>query len=110
MKKERIKRSKRELEGALEDFPPPDQMFEQVAEGRTRLAVDDTHQHDDEDDSEDPSKLDILAKLQRIRARFKLLTVQLGIPQASLKQVLDSAATSSDETNVITVPVGDNEW
>jgi hypothetical protein len=111
MKKNRIERSKRELEKALEDFPPPNLMFEQVAEGMTRLGVVNvTQQQNSEDDTEDPSKLDILAKLQRIRARFKLLTVQLGIPQASLKQVLDSAATSSDESNNMTVPVVDNEW
>jgi hypothetical protein len=40
-------------------------MFEQVAEGMTtRLAViNETHQQED-DDSEDPSKLDIMAKLK----------------------------------------------
>ena len=56
--------------------------------------IDDSEQVPAEDD--DPS-LDVAGKMQRIRARFKLVTVQLGIPHFSLKQVMDEAACARSE-------------
>ena len=36
--------------------------------------------------------------MQRIRARFKLLLVQLGLPHFSLKRVMDQTASGSVNT------------
>jgi hypothetical protein len=99
---DRIQRSMHELVRALEDFPGPDAMFEQVLKQQQQPATS-----SDKDDSEDPTKLDVIAKMQRIRARFKLLTVQLKIPHYSLKQVMDEAASHHKTT---AEPPADNEW
>lgn len=108
---DRIIKSVQELERALDDFPGPSQVF------RDRQAVEDEgvlHEHEDDgephahvhahseddehNDSEQPvnrnSSADVVHKMQRIKARFKLLTVQLGIPHFSLKQVMDEAAST----------------
>jgi hypothetical protein len=100
---EKIQHSLEQLTRALDDFPSPDQMFEQVHQ-----SMEEIHDHDD---SEEPvntdERLNIQHKMQRIRARFKLLMVQLGQPHFSLKQVMDEAnAAGTNEAQV----TGDNEW
>jgi hypothetical protein len=123
---DRVRKSMQGLRQALADFPTPDQMLEQQAALQMKPhAHHDNNSNDHDDDSEDPSsntKLDILAKLQRIRARFKLLMVQLGMPQFSLKQVmLEAEANSNDgktnsnvntNANIQTIPeaTGNTEW
>jgi hypothetical protein len=112
---ERVKKTVADLRLALEDFPGPDELF-QVRQRQPRHQHNDDdegehdHEHaseqeDDDDDDDDvngdsdhavaESKKNILHKMQRIRARFKLLTVQLGIPHFALKQVMDEAAKES---------------
>jgi hypothetical protein len=100
---ERVQKTVADLRLALDDFPGPDLVFQD------RHAHDHDHEHaseqDDDDDNGDDngdseqavadSKKNILHKMQRIRARFKLLTVQLGIPHFSLNQVMDEAASAS---------------
>jgi hypothetical protein len=117
---ERIKKTVADLRLALDNFPGPDQVFREGQRQPRHPHTDDddggehVHEHaseqDDDDDDDDngdsehaasESKKNILHKMQRIRARFKLLTVQLGIPHFSLKQVFDEAATSSA---TVTVP------
>jgi hypothetical protein len=121
---DRVRKSMQGLRQALADFPTPDQMLEQQAALQmTPHAHNDNNSNDHLDDSEDPSsntKLDILAKLQRIRARFKLLMVQLGMPQFSLKQVMleaeansnDGNANANTNTKIQTIPeaTGNTEW
>mmetsp|Transcript_29271 Transcript_29271/g.48380 ORF Transcript_29271/g.48380 Transcript_29271/m.48380 type:complete len:143 (-) Transcript_29271:1440-1868(-) len=51
---------------ALTDFPQPEQLFHE----------------------ESGEKVDLQNEMQRIRAKFKVLTTQLKMPQYSLKQVL----------------------
>jgi hypothetical protein len=87
---ERVKRSLSELQKALDDFPSPDAMF---AHSEMMLSASNSNHGDGDGDGDGDSegavtKLDILAKMQRVRARFKLLTVQLGMGTVSLKQVL----------------------
>jgi hypothetical protein len=101
----KIVRSLRELSKALDDFPSPDDMFSD--------SVDTTEQptnKDDDNDSEQPAgsseKLDIMNKMQRVRARFKLVSVQLGMPHVSLKDIMDQAAA----VNIKSDPPGDKEW
>jgi hypothetical protein len=100
-KTDRIQRSIEKLRKALEDESlQPDEIFRKEQPGRNQ-------EQDLQDDSEDASKLDVLAKLQRIRARFKVLTVQLGIPKFSLKEIMDEAAESS---TIVQEPMVDREW
>jgi hypothetical protein len=57
------------------------------------------------DDSE-ANATDIMGALQRIRAKFKVLTVQLKMPHYSLKQVLADAARDEIEEEEYTSHVG----
>jgi hypothetical protein len=112
---ERVRKTVADLRLALDDFPGPDQVF-QVRQRPPRHQHDGeehTHEHeseqddDDDDDDDDDggngdsenaaaeSKKNVLHKMQRIRARFKLLTVQLGMPNYSLTRVMDEAAATS---------------
>jgi hypothetical protein len=98
---DRIQRSLEKLRKVLEDESlQPDEIFRQQQLGRNQ-------EQDLQDDSEDASKLDVLAKMLRVRARFKVLTVQLGIPKFSLKQIMDEAANSS---TIVQEPMVDREW
>jgi helix-turn-helix protein len=84
---ERIQRSLIALHKALDDFPSPDVLFDHS----TMIFSNSTGG----EDSEGPvTKLDVLNKMQRVRARFKLLTVQLGMGTISLKQILANGASS----------------
>mmetsp|Transcript_11521 Transcript_11521/g.31905 ORF Transcript_11521/g.31905 Transcript_11521/m.31905 type:complete len:195 (-) Transcript_11521:1374-1958(-) len=57
---------------------------------------DDHHNHEPETTTTTTTtKTDLRGQMQRLRARFKLLTVQLGTPQFSLQQVMDEAATTT---------------
>jgi hypothetical protein len=83
-KEERLKKSLRELERALEDFPGAEAFFSR----------DTTRKENDAHQIQRPEH-DVSEKLQRIRARFKVLTVQLGIPDASLKKAMAQVSSSS---------------
>jgi hypothetical protein len=104
-KLERIKKSLLSLQAALDDFPTPDDVLisatPQVREEKTTpdasLPIDYKGKKVQRSNKIDET-LDILNKMQRIRARFKLLTVQLQVPSLSLKHVFD------DTTNVSTLP------
>jgi hypothetical protein len=64
-----------------------------------RRTTEDHMTHNNNDDDNLNSEIDISNKLQRIRARFKLLMVQLGLSHVSLKSLMDSnvdAPTNSD--------------
>ena len=81
----RVQRSVDELEGAIKDFPTSTELFRQ----RDTL-------HDG--DMGPSLGVDVREKLQRIRARCKVLTVQLGIPHHSLKRVMDDALSHDTST------------
>ena len=83
---ERITKTVDDLARALDDFPSPEEVFlEARLQAGTLQALND----DSEQSVESSEDLDIRGKLQRIRALFKLLMVQLGMPHLSLKQVMD---------------------
>jgi hypothetical protein len=101
---ERVQKSIQKLQESIDAFPPPDEVFSNTRKSEssvmamkasTSSSTKDLGEEGDpeENDSEDPSKFDILNKLQRIRARFKLLTVQLGKPQFSLRNALEDHLT-----------------
>jgi hypothetical protein len=96
---ERTRRSLVALVKAIDEFPGPDEIFRKVSK-----PVETTEEEElqrDDDDSEQPadrSNLDVAAKMQRIRARFKLLTTRLDIRDVSLKHIMDEAAASYGST------------
>lgn len=97
---ERLEKKIEELRQAIDDFPSLD------AIKKTDKEDEETYMYRREDDSEAvvvSGSLDILGSMQRIRAKFKVLTVQLKAPQFSLKHVMDDAnRTESDgETPII---------
>lgn len=108
---ERVRKSIHKLQEAIDAFPSPDEVFSNARDDSTMKAALETSTSSSsknvaggdlqEHDSEDPSKFDIIKKLQRIRARFKLLVVQLGKPQFSLRNSLEgregNTAISSGE-------------
>jgi Essential protein Yae1, N terminal len=129
VRSERILKSLASLRKALDDFPGPNEVFRERATGQFERAVMEDHTNidndsekypvvEEEEDDEDTvdSSLDVVGKMQRIRARFKLLTVQLGIPQFSLKSVMDEAAsvpspTAANESKPNEkAPEGTSEW
>jgi hypothetical protein len=76
-KQERGIKSLKELTGMIQAFPNPEVLFRESEEER----------------------LDIAACLQRIRAKYKVLTIQLHLPYITLKDVLTekkSSITTSD--------------
>jgi hypothetical protein len=90
---EKIQKSLCELNALLDEFPTPDEMFD-----KDKTDQDGNHGSKEEDSSS------ILHHMQRIRARFKLLMVQLKEPHFSLKQVMTDAANMDQE------PAVDREW
>lgn len=114
---DRIQHSLDKLQDAINDFPCPDQVFaaandetyssnENSRSGWMNKSSSHSTDRDRENDhdSEDVAKLDILNKVQRIRARFKLLTVQLGKPHFSLQHALEPPSLSGRQATE------DNDW
>ena len=89
---ERVHRSILALQSALDDFPSPNLMFEHVTSLSTSKSGDDSEG--------EVTKFDVIAKMQRVRARFKLLTVQLGVGTISLTQVLAAGAKNHENHEV----------
>jgi hypothetical protein len=88
-KVERAQKSIQNLQMAINEFPSADALLQ-----RTSQTADINDDDDDDDDMN--SNIDISNNLQRIRARFKLLMVQLGLSHVSLNHLLDTAAATSE--------------
>ena len=111
---ERIQHSIDKVQDAINDFPNPDQVFattRQHTSNENSLSSwihssnnSSTLDNHDDHDSEEVAKLDILHKLQRIRARFKLLMVQLGKPHFSLQHALEPPSSQGQQST------DDDEW
>jgi len=91
----RIKKSLDSLRNALDEFPDPDKMFREAQDSGSLITALKDQTNDSEMEPAEDHELDIAGKMERIRARFKLVTVQLGIPHFSLKQVMDEAASAA---------------
>lgn len=95
---DRARRTAQELMQLVENFPGVDEVFQEQERERQRQA---SHQQDDDavnGDSEQipPSGVrNVRTEIQRIRAKFKQLTVQLGCSDCSLKHIMDSTAAAS---------------
>jgi hypothetical protein len=89
---ERIRHSVQVLRAALDDFPDPEEIFQNQNADAKQNSTDIS---EEEVDGIDKGAVDIASQMQRIRARLRLLTVQLGAPMLSLKSVMDHAARDS---------------
>jgi|UniRef100_A0A7S2XML9 hypothetical protein len=121
---EKIAKSLHALQQAIDEFPGPDEMFQHVHDpNNTETMLDDELQSDSE--TQTRNALDVVGKMQRIRAKFKLVTVQLRIPHFSLKQVMEeagqnpsnvgsvsnaSAQNEVSETNMAAIEGGSSDW
>ncbi|KAL3927756.1 MAG: hypothetical protein SGBAC_012951 [Bacillariaceae sp.] len=97
-KNERIQRSIDQLHKVLkEESLQPDAIFQENNKLSAKAEAGPLSQSQDSEQEPvtDSSKVDVESKLQRIRARFKVLIVQLKLPQSSLKDCMDEAAKSS---------------
>ena len=95
---EKIRKNLRELTVLLNEFPTPEEIFEQE-----KFTSNDQVNESLDNEENQTNSTSILQHMQRIRARFKLLMVQLKEPHFSLKQVMADAA-ELDQTPL------DNEW
>lgn len=117
-KNDRIQRSIDQLQKALEqESLQPSIIFQETAQMMTRNEQTSSSSSPpswNENDGDSPSresKADAESKLQRIRARFKVLIVQLKIPKSTLKDVMDVAAKSAIATKKEpSAPSFDGEW
>jgi hypothetical protein len=94
---DRLQKSVYELQKAIDDFPK---------NAEELLALSSAHNDDvlaeDDNEEEDASDggrkvLDIRDKLQRIKARYKVVMAKLGIPHHSLKTVLQNRQRGEQE-------------
>lgn len=114
---ERVRKNMESLNQMLNDFPTPKDLF---SSGDASLSPSVLQPEDlpsqvglaRKGDSEDPSSdRDVNIHLQRIRARFKLLTVQLGISgNFSLKGLLEKAAAQAQNQSISTQSQGTSDW
>jgi hypothetical protein len=115
---DRAQKTIRELNQLIDTFPGVDEMFREQEQERLlgQSASDENNDVVEEEDSEETHRttgtrtpnegaVNIRTEIQRIRAKFKLLTVQIGCPHFSLKQVMDTAA--EEETVIDTTSASD---
>ena len=92
----KVGKSLDELLSMIDAFPSPDEIFHQSTTGDDQAISSDGGLGGKEDDSEQcetqsGGPVDISGRMQRIRAKFKLLCVQLKIPEAGLSKVMEDA-------------------
>jgi hypothetical protein len=109
-KVDKIRKSVDELLSMIDAFPSPDEIFHQAPgegeESVDQLSSDKGSLNDDEGDSEHAKTrasgpVDISGRMQRIRAKFKLLCVQLKMPEVSLTKVMEEAKKDLGERQSI---------
>eukprot|EP00977_Amphora_coffeiformis_P028159 scaffold34710_cov208-Amphora_coffeaeformis.AAC.5 len=82
----------RDLKQTLDKFPEAEAIFQQ----RQAASATNVETTDMDNDSEQPVEEENVRHLiQRIRARFRLLMVQLKMPNLSLKEILNKSASDS---------------
>ena len=103
---DRITKSTNDLEKAIQDFPSSKDSIKkrlfQSSQGSSDMM--DNNQNDSDDEHlqrlDGSNEEDVRTKLQRIRARCKVLAAKLGIPHHSLKTIL--AESSRNKTAIAT--------
>ena len=112
LRSEKVQRTINTLQRSLDvDFPSCDQLFSgknskiMLDDHHHHHGDDDTYENDDNNDNEGDSEfvgdesssnaVDIMKQMQLIRARFKLLMVQLGYPHFSFQNIMKESTTTS---------------
>ena len=116
-KNERIQRSIDQLQRILEEESLQPEVIFQDAQSVIAMAskkyeeppTETTSDEDDEDSPNGESKVDVESKLQRIRARFKVLIVQLKMSKSTLKDVMDEAGKSTISKDPDSAPF-EGDW
>lgn len=93
--RERIEKTASSLSKLLEDFPSPAQVFRNKQDDANQLELDGFN-NDSEEATSSSSSADLERHMQDIRAKFKLLTVQLRWKNYSLKSLMDATKMSND--------------
>ena len=96
-KVERAQKSIQNLQIAINEFPSSDVLIPKASKDCTTQNEADSS--DNNSDGNINASIDISNKLQRIRARFKLLMVQLGLSHVSLTQLMDSTVNAMVNIN-----------
>lgn len=103
---ERLQKKVEELRQAIDNFPSLDAI-------KTMNKEETYVQEDASETVVAPGSLDILGSMQRIRAKFKVLTVLLKVPQFSLKAVMnrmESGETHNKHNNTDAPQGVSSEW
>jgi len=113
----RITKSANDLEKAIEDFPSSQESIRERLFQSKSIKNDGDENDDEQWQNKNDKEEDVRAKLQRIRARCKVLAAKLGIPHHSLKTILaetsnnKAAAKDSNSNNGVTeIAGGDQDW
>ena len=108
---EKIRKRLIELLKAVDQFPSQDEMFarkcqpfpssQQEIKSQPIIvnANVDNMRETNESDNCLKNQIDIVGKMQRLRAKFKLLTVQLKQPNLTLKRVMENATNQETKGN-----------
>jgi len=116
---ERIAKSANDLEKAINDFPSSEESIRNLFRSKSIHNNENENENDDEQwRRNNEEEEDIRAKLQRIRARCKVLAAKLGIPHHSLKTILVDASRNKAVANSATTEsatplesaTGDQDW
>ncbi len=114
---ERITKSANDLEKAIDDFPSSQESIRERLFQSKSIKNDDDENGDEQSQRHHDKEEDVRAKLQRIRARCKVLAAKLGIPHHSLKTIMadtsqnKAAAKASNSNNGIAESTGgDQDW
>lgn len=93
---QKIRENLQDLEKAIRSFPAANEIFQDARHEETTARTETSPK-----DKVSSSGIDVAGKLQRIRAKFKLITVQLKIPNFSISKVLEQARQESvEESNL----------
>lgn len=97
-KVERARKSIQLLQIALDEFPAPDTLI--IDRSTENQTIGETNGDNNDNVDNINTANDISKKLQRIRARFKLLMVQIGLSHVSLQKLMDINLHASANANV----------
>lgn len=107
LQRERIEKTVAALSEMIDQFPSPDQIFQETQQ------YDIDNSRDNQDDSEDNlgmnKSTDLTSRMQAMRSKFKLLTVQMKWNNFALKTIMDTAKQAADASQSSAENFGDLE-
>ncbi len=101
---ERKKKRIKDLLDAIEAFPKPKEIFQNSRYIKTK----ENQEHVDVNSQNNDA--DITSLMQRLRAKFKTVLVQLDLTNLRLQNIMDQSIKSNDRSNVIGTAPRLDEW